>query len=71
MATRAIRLIACYFELPWWFGLGRQSLSLSLSLSSLFLSHRLVLMFPSDRGATNLSPRSASPRRTGFMCFGS
>ena len=39
MATRAIRLIACYFELPCWFRLGRKFLSLSLSF--------LFIPFPS------------------------
>jgi len=68
MATRAIRLIACYFELPCWFRLGRKFLS--LSFFSLY-SFPIVFVSPSDRKTTNLSSRSASLCCTGFMRFGS
>lgn len=65
MATRAIRLIARYFELPW-------KVRTRSAESPPPLSLRHVLVFPSDRGTTNpLHRRSALPRRTGFMRFGS
>jgi len=71
MATRAIRLIACYFELLSTIGLAGLSLSFFFPLSLLRPSVVSFPVSPSDRGATNPLPRSASERRNGFMRFGS